>query len=160
MILVLNPNIRLAYVEGKWDSEAVWDGMVRLKTVVCLESGGLPCCQTTESCHSLMNTILRPHLCGRTLLPPISVSIWLFFLLVSIIKLRQTDLSSSESTQAQYGHSWMCAAVEAWKAQDCMASHPRKELDQYLASPLEDNDSIVSWWGISFFLPYYFDDVS
>ena len=107
-----------------------------------------------------MNTILRPHLCCRTLLPPISVSIWLFFLLVFIIKLCQTDSSSSESTRAQYGHSWMRAVVEAWKAQDCMASHPRKELDQYLASPLEDNDNIVSWWGVSFFLPYYFDDVS
>jgi len=159
MILVLNPNIKLAYVEGKWDSEAVRDGMVHPETVVCLESGGLPHRQTTESCNSLMNTILYPHLCCRILLPPILVSIWQFFLLVSIIKLHQTDSSSSESTRAQYGHSWMCAAVEAWKAQDHMASHPHKELDQYLASPLEDNDNIVSWWGISFFLPYYFDDV-
>ena len=41
MILVLNPNIKLAYVKGKWDSEAVQDGMVHLETVVCLESGGL-----------------------------------------------------------------------------------------------------------------------
>jgi hypothetical protein len=160
MILVLNPNIKLAYVKGKWDSEAVRDGMVRLETVVCLESGGLPRRQTTKSCNSLMNTILRPHLCCRTLLPPISVSISLFFLLVSIIKLHQTDSSSSESTRAQYGHSWMRAAVEARKAQDCMASHPHKELDQYLASLLEDNDNIVSWCGVSFFLPYYFDDVS
>jgi hypothetical protein len=153
MILVLNPNIKLAYVEGKCDSEAVRDGIMRLETVVCLGSGGLLRRQTTESCNSLMNIILRPLLCCRTLLPLILVSVWLFFLLVSIIKLRQTDSSSSESTRAQYGHSWMRAAVEARKAQDRMASHPRKELDQYLASPLEDIDNIVSWWGVSFFLP-------
>ena len=58
-----------------------------------------------------------------------------------------TDLPSSENVQ--YGHSWMCATVQARKAQDCRTSNPREELGQYLAAPLEDVKNIVGWWGVS-----------
>jgi len=60
-------------------------------------------------------------------------------------------LADSSSQNVQYGHSWMRATVQAQKAEDRLASHPREELDQYLAAPLEDVENIVRWWGISLF---------
>ena len=33
---VLDPNVKLAYAEDKWDSEAMQDGMESLEAVVCL----------------------------------------------------------------------------------------------------------------------------
>jgi hypothetical protein len=32
----LDPNVKLAYAEDKWDSEAMQDGTVCLEAVVCL----------------------------------------------------------------------------------------------------------------------------
>jgi len=50
---------------------------------------------------------------------------------------------------AQYGHSWMRTTVQARKAQDWAATNPHEELKQYLDSPLEVVDDVVSWWGVS-----------
>jgi hypothetical protein len=49
--------------------------------------------------------------------------------------------------------------VQKRKAQDRMANNPRKELEQYLAAPLEDVDDIIRWWGVSCFLVCHFDTV-
>ena len=34
--LVLDPNVKLAYAEDKWDDEAKEDGVARLEEVVCI----------------------------------------------------------------------------------------------------------------------------
>ncbi|KAG0701880.1 ribonuclease H-like domain-containing protein [Suillus ampliporus] len=52
---------------------------------------------------------------------------------------------SSLARQGSYGHSWMCDAVKSHVAGDTASQRPRQELEDYLASPLEDVENIVSW---------------
>jgi hypothetical protein len=65
---------------------------------------------------------------------------------------------SSLARQGSYGHSWMRDAVKSRGASDTASRRPRQELEDYLASPLEDIENVVAWWGVSVFfripIPY------
>jgi hypothetical protein len=48
------------------------------------------------------------------------------------------------SAKIQYGHSWVHAAVDAWKATDYSKTTPWDELKWYLDSPLEHVDDVIA----------------
>jgi hypothetical protein len=140
----LNPNVKLAYAADKWDSEVMQDSIVCLEAVVCL------------ALRRIVTQLIYMPQFDEYYTPPPAVSpeattsaIGKLFATCShmIVINLLVDLPSSHNVQ--YGHSWMCTTVQARKAQDCLTSNPRKELDQYLAAPLEDVDNVVRWWGVS-----------
>jgi hypothetical protein len=62
-----------------------------------------------------------------------------------------TDIEQAPPGQAQYGRSWVLAAVQARQASDHTQLRPRAELTAYLQSPLEQTEDVVGWWGVSLF---------
>jgi hypothetical protein len=60
----------------------------------------------------------------------------------------------SLSRQGSYGQSWMRDAIKARVSHDAARQRPRRELEDYLAAPLEDVENVVAWWGVSS-LPSY-----
>ena len=55
---------------------------------------------------------------------------------------------ASSTREGTYGHSWMRNAVKSRLATDAAKRAPRQELIDYLATPLEEVDDIVAWWGV------------
>ncbi|KIK43880.1 hypothetical protein CY34DRAFT_803305 [Suillus luteus UH-Slu-Lm8-n1] len=53
----------------------------------------------------------------------------------------------SLSRQGSYGQSWMRDAIKARVSHDTARQRPRRELEDYLAAPLEDVENVVAWWG-------------
>ena len=49
---------------------------------------------------------------------------------------------------AQYGYSYMQAAVMACQAAECASANPHAELQAYLNMPLVLVEDIVAWWGV------------
>jgi hypothetical protein len=40
-------------------------------------------------------------------------------------------------------------AIKARVSHDAARQRPRRELEDYLAAPLEDVENVVAWWGVS-----------
>lgn len=59
--------------------------------------------------------------------------------------------SQAPPGQAQYGRSWVLAAVQARQASGRTQLRPHAELTAYLQSPLEQTEDVVGWWGVSLF---------
>ncbi|KAG1767593.1 hypothetical protein EV702DRAFT_1282555 [Suillus placidus] len=57
------------------------------------------------------------------------------------------DIEQAPPGQAQYGCSWVLAAVQARQASDCTQLRPHAKLTAYLQSPLEQMEDVVGWWG-------------
>jgi hypothetical protein len=73
-------------------------------------------------------------------------------ILVSDLDLAFEEINTSfavASSQAQYGYTWMRAAVKLRQDADRAKRRPREELRAYLSSPLEDTENVVLWWGVS-----------
>ncbi|KAG2036130.1 hypothetical protein BDR03DRAFT_983239 [Suillus americanus] len=58
------------------------------------------------------------------------------------------DIEQVPPGQAQYGCSWVLAAVQACQASDRTQLRPCAELMAYLQSPLEQMEDVVGWWGL------------
>ena len=43
----------------------------------------------------------------------------------------------------------MQEAIKSRLANDVVSRNPRQELQDYLATPLEEVDNVVAWWGVS-----------
>ena len=51
LLLALDPNVKLAYAEDKWDTEATQDGRERLEAVVyMLSNNGCNCTANLRHC--------------------------------------------------------------------------------------------------------------
>ena len=51
LLLALDPNVKLAYAEDKWDTEATQDGRERLEAVVyMLSNSGCNCTANLRHC--------------------------------------------------------------------------------------------------------------
>ena len=55
--------------------------------------------------------------------------------------------AQASSSNVQYGHAWMLAAIKECQESDCAQLSPCTELQAYLKSPLELTDDVVGWWG-------------
>ena len=56
---------------------------------------------------------------------------------------------ATHPSNGQYGSSWMRAAVRFRHDAERSVSEPCDELKQYIESPLEDVENVVTWWGVS-----------
>ena len=43
----------------------------------------------------------------------------------------------------------MREAIKSCLVSDIVSHNPRQELQDYLATPLEEVDNVVAWWGVS-----------
>ena len=60
--------------------------------------------------------------------------------------------AQAPSSNVQYGHAWMLAAVKERQESDHAQLSPCAELQDYLKGPLEIINDVVGWWGVCFHL--------
>jgi len=56
-------------------------------------------------------------------------------------------LTESQTSNGQYGHAYMCAAIKSHQHADASGKDPCQELQAYLAVPLEEVVNVIAWWG-------------
>ena len=61
-----------------------------------------------------------------------------------------SNAAQALTSNAQYGHAWMLAAVKEHQELDHALVSPCAKLQAYLESPLELTDDVVGWWGVCF----------
>jgi hypothetical protein len=125
-LVVLDPNVKLAYAQDKWDPTQLEDAINCLESVVRLLY--VPMFLSLFLSESQFDSYYKP---------PVAPA------------LDNNPVSAPSSSKVQYGDSWLRKILQTRQARDRSTGNPHEELRIYLEGPLAITKDIIAWWGVS-----------